>query len=188
MGFNTEKNKIQKTWEFSIENHIQINEIKEESDKTNDRINEVNITLSIIKRIEDASQDFTLLEKVRVGHMQKTNTNSDDVLFISWDIDLGILDENILPFIKSEAILKLPANQDPQSDPFLMPGEMSTYFSINPPTSTVDPTLTEESPLKNITLHSYLEYNVFGNYLNEFNPGNYEARLIVSIFNPQHLR
>jgi hypothetical protein len=181
MTFNTEKNKLNKSWDQSSNNKNQLENIKNSYDLTRSRIADINRSISVIEKFIKAEENFTNMQDPKIGHLQHDTTTDRYVNYIGWDIELGSLDIRLLPYLNVEIIAQVPGNIEMQTF-FPSTGYKGYYYEIKE-------VVGEESEgfVKEVILHASLYFVPFA-FNTLIDPTPLQAKLLLSLSNINRFR
>jgi len=105
MTFNTEKNKIFKIWNDSIENQFQINILSDNDKIILSKVNQLNNVNTIYNNIINLSSDW-LTPEISI----RNQGEEDEILwklFKEYTIEINGINENLIPYIESKITYRL---------------------------------------------------------------------------------
>ncbi len=102
MTFSTEKRRVFKIWNDSIENQFEITDLKESDQIILNKINELNNTDFVYNNIIEFSSDWLIPET-------RTFTSEDDPreLFKEYEVVINGINKNLIPYIDSKISYRL---------------------------------------------------------------------------------
>lgn len=157
-SFITTKRKLDEIENSQITNRNQIDQEQSTNDLINNRIRLFKPIENSIKKIQEYSTDWIVLENVIIGGVA-----SETTFFGSWDIDLGQLPEMLLPYLFVRVV-----HRNSSQDSSLILGRTNHILELED--------VSGSETLKNITLHVSTELSA------EVPP--YEAKVIIQLLNP----
>jgi len=184
MTFNTEKNKIFKIWNNSVENQFQITILSDNDKIVLSKIQGLNNTNTVYNNIIDLSSGWVVPETI----IRDTGEPTERIwkLFKEYTVEINNINKNIIPYITSKISYRLgdSAISVPIPD---APNEPGTPFDEEADFETNDVVQvndTQEENMKNVIYRSsiYLK-NIDGLpaelqlkfYLNLVNPNYYQS-------------
>lgn len=179
MTFNTEKNKIFKIWNDSIENQFQITTLADNDKIILSKVNNLNRVSTVYKNMINLSSDWITPDS-------QINEETIYSLFKEFTIEINGINENIIPFIESKISYRLGDSSPSMPIPDALYYPKGTAFDdiaipeINSITE-IKPSI-EENP--NDLLKNIIYITSF--YLYEWDglPAELQIKFYINIVNP----
>ena len=183
MSWETEKRKLYKSNEKAIKHNTKIERQKNINSKIDLNIKNLNQTNNIISKFYNISQDWKQLVSLNgnfdsiIGEWEEDTVWSDQAL--GWNIQLGVFDIRLLPYIKADFIFKPVEEID--KNKILEWVNSGIFYSVE--------TLEENNEfLKNVTMHLTCQISKFRP---EGDQGDYQlqrpwkVKTLITLINPR---